>query len=304
MFEKIIISGGGIKGIAIIGAIEHFSKYFLLDKINTFLGSSVGSLISLMIIIGYSFEELHELFIGLDFTIFRKLKFSEFFEKYGLDDGSKMINLIKAMMILKKFDPKISFKNFKEKTGKDLIISSTNITKGKTIYFNAKDYPEMVVLEAVRISIGFPFMYTPIKINNEYYTDGGVLAPYPMDYFNDDNKKIGFLLTEHIFINGSYEKKYEINNLEEYCFSLLNISINSYLEKCIVGYEKETVYITINNINCMKFNLSLDEKENLYKIGKKSFEKYINYYFLKARKKFLLKKYGKIWLFRIRKKNI
>ena len=129
MFDKIVVSGGGIKGIAIIGAIEQFSKYFLLDKIDTYVASSVGSLISLMIIIGYSFDELRDLFIGLDFTIFRKLKFSEFFEKYGLDDGSKMINLIKAMMILKKYDPNISFLDFKNKTGKNLIITGTNIKR-------------------------------------------------------------------------------------------------------------------------------------------------------------------------------
>ena len=300
MFEEIIISGGGVKGIAIVGALEHFSNYFLISKIKTFVGSSVGSLISLMVIIGYSFEELRELFIGLDFTIFRKLKFSEFFENYGLDDGSKMTNLIKAMMILKKFDPGISFENFQKKTGKNLVITGTNITKGKIIYFNAENHPNMMVLTAVRISIGFPFMYTPIKLDNDFYTDGGVLSPYPMDYLCNSNKKIGFLLTDHIFINKCSEKTNEITNVEEYCYSLLNVVINSYLEKCLIGFEKETVYININDINCMKFNLSTDAKKKLYDVGKESFEKYVNYYFLKARQKFLLNKYGKIWLMKIR----
>ena len=121
-----------------------------------------------------------------------------------------------------------------------------------------------------------------------------------MEYLADNDKKIGFLLTTTISTDGKIDKVYEVNNVEEYCFSLLSVCVNSYLEKCIIGYEDDTVFINTEDINSMRYNLSKDEKIKLYNSGKNSFEKYIHSYFLKARNRYLINKYGKKWLSIIR----
>ena len=61
-YKKLIISGGGINGIAIVGTIYEFSKKFNLDNLEEIIGVSIGSIIGLLIVIGYNADEICNIF--------------------------------------------------------------------------------------------------------------------------------------------------------------------------------------------------------------------------------------------------
>ena len=63
MINNLILSGGGIKGISLIGAIEYLYEKNYMNNINTILGTSIGSIIGYLIIIGYTPEELYNIII-------------------------------------------------------------------------------------------------------------------------------------------------------------------------------------------------------------------------------------------------
>ena len=48
-----VISGGGINGIAIVGAISEFSNFYDINKIKEVLCVSVGCIIGLLICLDY-----------------------------------------------------------------------------------------------------------------------------------------------------------------------------------------------------------------------------------------------------------
>lgn len=75
----LILSGGGQKGYAMIGAIYFMEELDKLRHINTFVGTSVGSIICAMLVLGYNCSEIHDMALLIDcFQIYNVdlLKFS------------------------------------------------------------------------------------------------------------------------------------------------------------------------------------------------------------------------------------
>jgi len=56
----LVLNGGGVKGIAHIGALKALEEYGYLEHITVLAGASVGALIISMFIIGYQPDEMWE----------------------------------------------------------------------------------------------------------------------------------------------------------------------------------------------------------------------------------------------------
>ena len=270
-YTKMVISGGGINGIAIVGAISEFSKYYDINEIKEIIGVSVGSIIALLIAVGYKMNEIENLFEEIEMNKFTEYDFENVFYSYGIDSGEMSKRLLKAVVANKKYDVGLTFKQLYEKRNIKLIITVTNLSLGRAEFLCIDNHPNMPIVDAVRISMSFPLMYTPVKYENNMYIDGGVLAPYPIEYFEGAEDVIGFL------INRSGKRKYETDSLDKYLYSLLFIILDVYQDKHYIGYEDKTVFMEKKDLidNVMSFNLSREIKKDLMEKGKKCFVKYI-----------------------------
>jgi len=109
------------------------------------------------------------------------------------------------------FDPFMPFKEFFNLTGVDLVITATNISTHRPMYFSVWQTPDFPVIEAVAMSMNFPFAFRPVYVDfpvrgsdkaqaEKYrglYVDGGMLNNYPIhafdtikktDHLHDDTK--------------------------------------------------------------------------------------------------------------------
>ena len=164
--DEIIISSGGYKGISLIGALDNFNNYYPLNKLKYYTGCSYGALVSFLLIIGYTIKELYEINININFNIFQDLKLINLIENYGLDEGLKFTNFLKALIINKNYDSSITYKELFFITNKILTIVTVNITKGICEYHNYINTPDMSILLSLRMSSNIPIVFTPIKYNN------------------------------------------------------------------------------------------------------------------------------------------
>ena len=187
--NHLIISGGGTKSIAYIGALMFISTKLDLTIIKSFSGSSAGSMICLFLNIGYTLKELRDIYFQLDFAIYSNVQIDNMLNLYGFDNGNKFINLVKSFIINKGYDPDMSFKILYELTHQELYITGTNIIKEKPEYFSYISTPDMKIIDAIRASISIPLCYSPVNINNNIYIDGSTLAPYPNKCVKDKIEK-------------------------------------------------------------------------------------------------------------------
>ena len=93
---KLVLSGGGIKGIAHIGVLHAFEDKGVLKDIKTIVGCSAGAIVAFLYVIGFAPKELYKIAIKFDFTKFKStnIKFENLFNKFGLENGNKMIKIL------------------------------------------------------------------------------------------------------------------------------------------------------------------------------------------------------------------
>ena len=144
-------------------------------------------------------------------------------KSYGLDNGENIKKLLKAILMYKNYSPDLTFKELYDLTGRELIIVGTNVNKGIPIFYNIKDYPDTKIVDAIRVSASFPGIYTPvIENNNHHLIDGCILEPYPLDYFDNPDEVIGFLIKNNV-PNCDSMKEYKIDSLKSYYMGIINI---------------------------------------------------------------------------------
>lgn len=251
----LVLSGGGIKGICFIGSLQALKEINILNSINTFAGTSVGSIIIFLIIIGYSPSELYEFIKIFNFSNLNNFDINMLLTNFGLNNGNMIIEMLNNFLIKKNYNKDITFKELYEKTNKEFIVTITNINKHICEYVSYKNYPDLNIVLAIRMSISIPLIFTPVKFNNNLYVDGSCTDNLPMEIFKNQENVLGLYIDDEV-------NEIEINNFENYGFSILNSMMN---QKKI--NKKNTIVIYTKNINSSNFNISLDKKNELYNLG-------------------------------------
>lgn len=264
---NLIIGGGGIKGLCFLGCLKKLFEIYPFDEFNNFSGVSVGAFIMVLLIIGYTIEDLKDFFVKNDLYTFTDYKFTNLIKEYGCDKGEKILNLIKAFFKTKNINYNITFIEFYKKFNKCIYICGSNISLENVEYFSHLNNPDMKIIDAIRISISVPILFTPIKYNNYYYVDGVLLENYPILPFKNSKKNISILL--------DFDKTKTINDFDSYLKKIIySVSNNLSYLKMKNYLNNDIVYIlnnNSNNFNNFDFNLNNENKEILFEIGKFSF---------------------------------
>src|SRR5436190_843421 len=71
--RNFVFQGGGVKGIAFLGALSVISEQKILDDVDRVGGSSAGAIVALLLGLGFSFEELKEQLNIVDFASWKDL---------------------------------------------------------------------------------------------------------------------------------------------------------------------------------------------------------------------------------------
>ena len=158
-------------------------------------------------------------------------------------------------------------------TKKKLILTGTCLNTGKAVYFSYEKYPNMRVLDALRITISVPILFDPVKFNDRYYVDGGCIDNYPISLFNDELENV---IGIHL---GDQPKKNEICNVVDYFISIFNCLQQFHCKNSYKGYEKYTLNVCSNN-NSSLTNFEIDKQMllDMFKDGAIAMTNFLNNY--------------------------
>lgn len=181
------LSGGGIRGVAHAGVLKALEENNI--KVELLGGTSSGSMVTVLYSIGYTPDEIYNLFkkygntiVKLNSNIIRKeiknfiLKhkicsqginngefIEEIFNKKALEKQISTINQIKMPIVIPAVDVS---------TGEEYIF--TSIKSNRRNYISTID-----VGKAVRASCSLPVIYEPMKYKGKFFLDGGILDNIP-----------------------------------------------------------------------------------------------------------------------------
>ena len=88
MYNKLVLSGGGINGIIFIGILKYLEEHNMINNLNVFVGTSIGSLINTLIILKYKSSEIEDFILKFNFSDIIKFNVINLFT-----DGESMFEL-------------------------------------------------------------------------------------------------------------------------------------------------------------------------------------------------------------------
>lgn len=266
----ICFAGGGIKGVAHIGALKAFEE----ENINFeyIAGTSSGSIVATLYAIGYKSDEIYEIFKKYAnkinyvegkniLKLFLGLLFKQKIVINGLNSGKKIEKLISK---------ECSKKNIYNvsQINKKLLIPSVDLCDGKVNIFssikNRETYSDKLVYinsidigKAVRASCSYPGVFSPVKYQNTFLIDGGIRENVPWR----ELKECGADKVISIVFSNEIKKKQDVN-----IFDVVTKSID------ILSHELSTYELNgadyLINIKTKDIHL-LDKKKMsyLYQLG-------------------------------------
>lgn len=186
----LVLSGGGIRGMAHIGLIKALQENGL--EANFVAGSSVGALVGALYANGNSIDDMLQ-FFG-DTPLFQYNFFA--INKPGFIDTERYFNIFKG------YFPQNSFESLE----KQLYVAATNLLKGEEKMFSSGE-----LIKPLLASAALPPVFSPVKINEILYADGGVMNNFPKEYVEE---KSDFVIGSNVSIAGEVRKKDLRNSLQ------------------------------------------------------------------------------------------
>jgi NTE family protein len=190
-FKNLIFEGGGVKGIAYVGALEILEKHGILENIQRVGGTSAGAINAVLLALGFSRNETLDIFQSLNFRNFLDDSWGvlrdtdRLINEFGWDKGAFFRQWIGSLVREKAGNEHATFNELKNKTFKDLYLVGTNLSTGFAEVFSFEHTPRMRVVDAVRISMSLPLFFTAVRgMRGDVYVDGGMLDNYPVKLFD------------------------------------------------------------------------------------------------------------------------
>jgi NTE family protein len=185
MRRGLVISGGGSKGAWAGGVIEYLIKDKKYDW-STYVGTSTGSMLVPLISVR-KIDELKEQYTNLTnsdvfshepFNKKGKLKILNALwrvitSKTSLGSGGNLYKRLKKSYTVEDFENSIVY-------GKDVFVTVTNVTDGKTEYKSQQKETYEKFLGYTMASASIPLIFDIMKIDGKEYMDGGIMEPVPL----------------------------------------------------------------------------------------------------------------------------
>ena len=161
----LVLGSGAALGLAHIGVLKVLERERI--PIDIIAGSSIGALVGGLWAAGYNSQQLEE--IAAQFrpklSLF-KLVDPTVFPKFGILAGGQVTRLLRRYLGNKTFrDLKVPIK-----------ITACDYTRREVVILE-----EGSLVQAIRASVSIPAIFTPVRVNNRWLIDGGVMDPVPVD---------------------------------------------------------------------------------------------------------------------------
>ena len=211
LVADIVLEGGGVKGIALVGAISVLAERgYRFERV---AGTSAGAIVGSLIAADIKPAELLELMQKIDYSAFKDANFldrlgppgqlASLLLGKGIYEGKYVRNWVSDQLAAH------GVERFKDLRRKDvasslppeqdfrLVVMASDVSQGclrrlpwdcQTLY--GCDADEVVVADAVRASMSIPFFYRPAVARNatsketSWLVDGGMLSNFPVTVFD------------------------------------------------------------------------------------------------------------------------
>jgi predicted acylesterase/phospholipase RssA len=192
-YQGIVIAGGGTNVFCLLGCIEYClqNNIINLSNINVIIGTSAGSVLAVILAMGFNFEEMIELYLKLDLNskfnidisdinVVNNINIFERINEKSIYSNKILLEMYEKVFIEKNNGIIPTLLDIKNKYNKELVFGVYNLTTNKLEYLNYLNSPDLLVTRGCAMSSCIPIVFNPIEYNRCFYIDGGLKENYPI----------------------------------------------------------------------------------------------------------------------------
>jgi len=292
-----VFEGGGIKGIAFIGAIARMEEEgYTWEKV---AGTSAGSIVAALLAAGYTSAELYPIFQRLDYLSFLQRKglhkipyvgsILQLLTRKGLYDSDPIEKFIYHLLRKKRVQ------TFGDIAPEHLRIIASDITEGSMLVLPDSlesfgiDPASFPIARAVRMSSSIPYFFQPFVLAKEgqkhVIVDGGLLSNFPVWLFDVPGKPrwptFGFRLSNALPKQEPAEIKGVVSFTKALITTMLDAHDRYYVSR---AHAVRTIFIPTLDVRATQFHIPEQKRVELLASGREAasrflsswdFEKYI-----------------------------
>lgn len=199
------LSGGGAKGLAHIGVLKALEEHEIpIDYVS---GTSIGSIVGMLYCVGYSPEEMIDIFKSPEFKEWRNgeipEKYKYYIRQYANDqrmltvsvkkeERDSVFKLVFPSHLLNTSQMDLAFMRFTAApsgmAGQDFnqLFRPFRCVASDVFHKRAKVFRRGDLGQSVRASMTYPFLFQCQEIDDVLYFDGGLYNNYPWNVLRDD----------------------------------------------------------------------------------------------------------------------
>ena len=273
-----LFGGGAIRGVSYIGAIKALEELGISPT--TFAGSSVGSIIAAMLAVGYTAEEMKDIFLKVNFDLFKDISIG-LGPIFALSKGEVFLEWVRELIEKKFYGDKykkglnraVTFKDIKN----NLVVITTNLSNFECKEFSRFETPDYEIASAVRISCCMPGLMKPIEYNKTLLVDGDLQKSWPMWKLSKN-----LLLSDERILEFRLEGYYDTNDISgiDYAnavYSCMTAMSTAFITNIYADKDKfDYIVLNTGDIVVVDFNISENKRLDLIQSGYNQTMKYFN----------------------------
>jgi NTE family protein len=299
--KNLVFEGGGVAGIAYGGALTVMEEHNLLENVIRVGGASAGVIVATLFAIGYTAQEIKNIIIETKFSSFKDDSFGvirdtvRLTQDYGWHKGNAFKSWLEEYITDKFGFVNVTFKDLdlKVRNGqfgmKHLYVLGTNLTQQKSEIYSHETTPDMLIIEAVRISMSIPFFFQCVRKGDDILVDGGVADNYPIKLFDKGKYYLTYFPTDTTITNPETlgfrldtKKEIEANktwgntavkidDLSSYIAAIISYFMETANKRHLTKKDKErTIFIDKGHIKATDFDLSDEDVSLLIQNGEEA----------------------------------
>ena len=168
----LVLGGGGVKGMTHAGAWRAIQDAGI--QVSEIVGTSIGALVGACIAGGQGWEELEAAAVALkkpDIVLLNRWAL--------LLNGIRQPSIFQSEALQSYVAGVIPVPQFAD-LGMPLSVNAVDLETGEIEWFGAGGRTDVDVATAVYASCALPLFYPPAEIGEQYFIDGGVVDPLPI----------------------------------------------------------------------------------------------------------------------------
>ena len=207
-YVDLVFEGGGVKGIALVGAFSVLEKRGYEPQ--NMAGASAGAIVATLIAAGYTAAELREIIGELDYDMFKDEAWEDriplmnrslsMLKDLGLYEGKAFFDWIDALLeakgvrtfgdLVRREDAELRYRYKAQVIASDVTERRLLVLPRDATKLGIARPDDLSVALAVRMSMSIPIFFEPVKFGNpetgaeHLIVDGGMLSNFPVWLFD------------------------------------------------------------------------------------------------------------------------